>query len=252
MTKCCGDGLTAGPAPARGARPRPGGIARGSRSTTSSSARLPGARCDSRSPGHGALRRCRPPHRSRRRCSTSPRRRRKVLDGHACVEGAAPRRPHRARRRRGWYECTRATRSAPTACGRRCARPSARPRRATSVSGTRSASTSPTSGRAAARAVRVVRARPAARLRRGRSRCPAAGPTSASASIGSGKVARVQDMKAAVARAARPSARPGCARPRRARGAPQGVADPGADRQDGGSPQAARSSSAMPPRPQTR
>ena len=59
-----------------------------------------------------------------------------------------------------------ATSSPPTGCGRRCASTLGAARPATSASGTPSASTSPASGREAApRAVRVVRARPPARLR---------------------------------------------------------------------------------------
>ena len=92
-------------------------------------------------------------------------------------------------------------------------KPSAPPSRATSASGTPSASTSPASPPRPPRPVRVVRARPAARATPGRSRCPTGGPTSASASSRGGKVDRVQDMKRAVARPARPPAHPGGARP---------------------------------------
>ena len=216
--KCCGDGLTTGALrrlerlglrPGVGARP-------GSRSTTSGSGRRRAGRSASRCPptggSFGAV--ARRVDLDAALLDVARAAGVKVLDGHGVtgaalgpagdavrldVDGVGPVwRPLRHRRRRHVVD--------------RCARRSGRPTSpATWASGTPSASTSPTSGPRAAAAVGVVRARPAARATPGRSRCPAAGPTSASASTGP-PAGRRSEMKRPVAGAAGPAPHPRRAR----------------------------------------
>ena len=256
--KCCGDGLTAGALrllEALGLDPAVGAVvaARGRRRralAVGARGRFPAA------PWPRAVRRGRPAGRPRRRAArrgAAPRARR-CSTATRCT-GAVDRGDHIvARRRRHRHASPPATRSAPTACGRRCASPSAcgrarLPRRVArvppvlhrvSAAGPRTCScgSSPTCCPAT----------------RGRSRCP-----DGRANVGfgiqrGGKVAHRQDMKDAVARAARSARTPRRARrpaprPRRPHKA---WPIPAAHRRRRAHRRARACSSATPPPPPTR